>query len=50
MPRVIDNRNTLVATTPWVTGVKTGQTTNAGYVLVGRHAMLPYQYFLVFAR
>ena len=35
MPRVIDNRNTLVATTPWVTGVKTGHTTNAGYVLVG---------------
>ena len=35
IPRVIDNRNTLVATTPWVTGVKTGYTTNAGYVLVG---------------
>jgi serine-type D-Ala-D-Ala carboxypeptidase (penicillin-binding protein 5/6) len=35
MPRVIDNRNTLVASTPWVTGVKTGHTTNAGYVLVG---------------
>ncbi len=35
IPRVIDNRNTLVATTPWVTGVKTGHTTNAGYVLVG---------------
>jgi serine-type D-Ala-D-Ala carboxypeptidase (penicillin-binding protein 5/6) len=34
-PRVIDNRNTLVASTPWVTGVKTGHTTNAGYVLVG---------------
>ena len=33
--RVIDNRNTLVASTPWVTGVKTGHTTNAGYVLVG---------------
>ncbi len=35
MPRVIDNRNTLIATTPWVSGVKTGHTTNAGYVLVG---------------
>jgi serine-type D-Ala-D-Ala carboxypeptidase (penicillin-binding protein 5/6) len=35
MPRVIDNRNTLVASTPWVTGVKTGHTTDAGYVLVG---------------
>jgi serine-type D-Ala-D-Ala carboxypeptidase (penicillin-binding protein 5/6) len=35
IPRVIDNRNTLVATTPWVTGVKTGHTTDAGYVLVG---------------
>jgi serine-type D-Ala-D-Ala carboxypeptidase (penicillin-binding protein 5/6) len=33
--RVIDNRNTLVASTPWVTGVKTGHTMNAGYVLVG---------------
>ena len=32
---MIDNRNTLIATTPWVTGVKTGHTTNAGYVLVG---------------
>jgi serine-type D-Ala-D-Ala carboxypeptidase (penicillin-binding protein 5/6) len=35
MPRVIDNRNSLIASTPWVTGVKTGHTTNAGYVLVG---------------
>ena len=35
IPRVIDNRNTLIATTPWVTGVKTGHTTDAGYVLVG---------------
>jgi serine-type D-Ala-D-Ala carboxypeptidase (penicillin-binding protein 5/6) len=35
IPRVIDNRNTLVASTPWVTGVKTGHTTGAGYVLVG---------------
>jgi D-alanyl-D-alanine carboxypeptidase (penicillin-binding protein 5/6) len=35
IPRVIDNRNTLVATTPWVTGVKTGHTLSAGYVLFG---------------
>jgi serine-type D-Ala-D-Ala carboxypeptidase (penicillin-binding protein 5/6) len=35
VPRVIDNRNTLVASTPWVTGVKTGYTMNAGNVLVG---------------
>jgi serine-type D-Ala-D-Ala carboxypeptidase (penicillin-binding protein 5/6) len=35
VPRVIDNRNALIATTPWVTGVKTGYTTNAGNVLVG---------------
>jgi D-alanyl-D-alanine carboxypeptidase (penicillin-binding protein 5/6) len=35
VPRVIDNRNRLVATTPWVTGVKTGYTGSAGYVLVG---------------
>ncbi len=35
VPRVIDNRNPLVATTPWVTGVKTGYTGSAGYVLVG---------------
>jgi D-alanyl-D-alanine carboxypeptidase (penicillin-binding protein 5/6) len=33
--RVIDNRNPLVASTPWVTGVKTGHTLGAGYVLVG---------------
>ena len=35
IPRVIDNRNTLVASTPWVTGVKTGYTADAGNVLVG---------------
>ena len=35
VPRVIDNRNTLIASTPWVTGVKTGHTLNAGYLLVG---------------
>jgi D-alanyl-D-alanine carboxypeptidase (penicillin-binding protein 5/6) len=29
------NRNTLVRTTPWVNGVKTGYTLGAGYVLVG---------------
>jgi serine-type D-Ala-D-Ala carboxypeptidase (penicillin-binding protein 5/6) len=35
VPRVIDNRNNLVVSTPWVTGVKTGHTLGAGYVLVG---------------
>ena len=35
MPRVIDNRNRLVSSTPWVSGVKTGYTGSAGYVLVG---------------
>jgi D-alanyl-D-alanine carboxypeptidase (penicillin-binding protein 5/6) len=34
-PRVIDNRNTLIASHPFVTGVKTGHTLGAGYVLVG---------------
>ncbi|MEA2399720.1 MAG: hypothetical protein QOK00_123 [Thermoleophilaceae bacterium] len=34
-PRVIDNRNTLIAAYPFVNGVKTGHTTDAGYVLVG---------------
>ena len=34
-PRTIDNRNTLVATHPFVTGVKTGHTLGAGYVLIG---------------
>jgi serine-type D-Ala-D-Ala carboxypeptidase (penicillin-binding protein 5/6) len=38
IPRVIDNRNSLVATTPWVTGVKTGHTLGAGHVLVGSAA------------
>jgi D-alanyl-D-alanine carboxypeptidase (penicillin-binding protein 5/6) len=33
--RTIDNRNTLVATHPFVTGVKTGHTLGAGYVLIG---------------
>lgn len=35
VPRVIDNRNNLIASTPWVSGVKTGHTEQAGYVLVG---------------
>ena len=34
-PRQIQNRNTLVRTQPFVTGVKTGHTTTAGYLLVG---------------
>jgi serine-type D-Ala-D-Ala carboxypeptidase (penicillin-binding protein 5/6) len=34
-PRQIDNRNLLVSRVPWVNGVKTGHTQQAGYVLVG---------------
>jgi D-alanyl-D-alanine carboxypeptidase (penicillin-binding protein 5/6) len=34
-PRVVENRNDLVATYPWVSGVKTGYTEDAGNVLVG---------------
>jgi serine-type D-Ala-D-Ala carboxypeptidase (penicillin-binding protein 5/6) len=34
-PRIVVNRNRLVATVPWIDGVKTGHTQNAGYVLVG---------------
>jgi len=34
-PRRIVNRNNLVRTVPWVDGVKTGFTGEAGYVLVG---------------
>ena len=34
-PRVFDNRNTLVKSTGWVNGVKSGHTSQAGYVLVG---------------
>ena len=34
-PRVIDNRNLLIARYPWVTGIKTGHTIQAGDVLVG---------------
>src|SRR5215218_8137110 len=33
--RVVDNRNDLIASHPWVTGVKTGHTLEAGEVLVG---------------
>jgi D-alanyl-D-alanine carboxypeptidase (penicillin-binding protein 5/6) len=39
--RVIQNRNDLVAAYPWVNGVKTGYTTNAGNVLVGSAARSP---------
>jgi serine-type D-Ala-D-Ala carboxypeptidase (penicillin-binding protein 5/6) len=35
VPRHIVTRNLLLDTTPWVTGVKTGHTLDAGYVLVG---------------
>jgi serine-type D-Ala-D-Ala carboxypeptidase (penicillin-binding protein 5/6) len=34
-PRVVENRNDLVASFPWVSGVKTGYTLDAGNVLVG---------------
>ena len=34
-PRTVDNRNNLVLTIPWVNGVKTGYTLEAGNVLVG---------------
>jgi D-alanyl-D-alanine carboxypeptidase len=33
-PRTIANRNTLVRAHPWVSGVKTGHTSRAGYALV----------------
>jgi serine-type D-Ala-D-Ala carboxypeptidase (penicillin-binding protein 5/6) len=33
--RMIDNRNVLIARYPWVTGIKTGHTIEAGDVLVG---------------
>jgi serine-type D-Ala-D-Ala carboxypeptidase (penicillin-binding protein 5/6) len=36
--RVVQNRNDLVAAYPWVDGVKTGYTLNAGNVLVGAAA------------
>jgi D-alanyl-D-alanine carboxypeptidase (penicillin-binding protein 5/6) len=34
-PRVVDNRNSLIAAYPFVNGVKTGHTSQAGYVLIG---------------
>jgi D-alanyl-D-alanine carboxypeptidase (penicillin-binding protein 5/6) len=34
-PRHVVNRNTLVTDVPWIDGVKTGYTLDAGYVLVG---------------
>jgi serine-type D-Ala-D-Ala carboxypeptidase (penicillin-binding protein 5/6) len=34
-PRTFANRNTLVRSTSWVNGVKSGHTSQAGYVLVG---------------
>jgi D-alanyl-D-alanine carboxypeptidase (penicillin-binding protein 5/6) len=37
-PRVVNNRNDLVARVPWIDGVKTGHTNQAGYVLVGAGA------------
>jgi serine-type D-Ala-D-Ala carboxypeptidase (penicillin-binding protein 5/6) len=39
--RVVENRNDLVAAYPWVNGVKTGYTSNAGNVLVGSAARGP---------
>ncbi|MEA2159238.1 MAG: hypothetical protein QOD66_1618 [Solirubrobacteraceae bacterium] len=33
--RVVANRNDLVGSIPWINGVKTGHTRDAGYVLVG---------------
>ena len=37
-PRVVENRNVLIGRYPFVDGVKTGHTTQAGYVLVGAAA------------
>ena len=34
-PRTVTSRNTLLGQAPWVNGVKTGHTLDAGYVLVG---------------
>ena len=33
--RVVENRNTLVGSVPWMNGIKTGHTSAAGYLLVG---------------
>ena len=35
VPRTFENRNTLIGAVPWVNGVKTGHTLQAGDVLVG---------------
>jgi D-alanyl-D-alanine carboxypeptidase (penicillin-binding protein 5/6) len=40
-PRVVQNRNDLVGAYPWVDGVKTGYTLDAGNVLVGAAARGP---------
>jgi D-alanyl-D-alanine carboxypeptidase (penicillin-binding protein 5/6) len=40
-PREVQNRNDLVAAYPWIDGVKTGYTLNAGNVLVGAAARGP---------
>jgi D-alanyl-D-alanine carboxypeptidase (penicillin-binding protein 5/6) len=40
-PRLVYNRNRLVRTHPFVTGIKTGHTIQAGYVLVGAAAGAP---------
>ena len=40
-PRTVHNRNDLVGQYPWVDGVKTGYTLNAGNVLVGAAAQGP---------
>ena len=34
-PRTVTSRNTLLGSAPWIDGVKTGHTLDAGYVLVG---------------
>ncbi len=34
-PRTVTSRNTLLGRVPWVNGIKTGHTLDAGYVLVG---------------
>jgi D-alanyl-D-alanine carboxypeptidase (penicillin-binding protein 5/6) len=34
-PRTVTSRNTLLGQAPWIDGVKTGHTLDAGYVLVG---------------
>ena len=34
-PRTVTSRNTLLGQAPWINGVKTGHTLDAGYVLVG---------------